>query len=195
MDSLRTCEVLCSALKSQPCQHHWSLQSRLRSGDRVKTLDWSLVTVTHLITSKRSKKAEATELDHCRKICGVPCRNCPDVSSNKDYKIPTSPLTCPPYQSVEPSSNTAQHNSDDEAMEKPKRAVVQTQIERESSTLPADQVPLQDLSQTGATAVTLVSSPDFSVYDITIGLVPSTYCLSPVVPRRLQVHHKTWRGS
>ena len=141
------------------------------------------------------KKAEATELDHCRKICGVPCQNCPDVSSTKDYKIPTSPLSCPPYQSVEPSSNTGQQNSDDEAMEKPKRAVVQTQIERESLRLPADQVPLQDLSQTGATAVTLVNSPDFSVYDITTGLVPSTYALSPVVPRRLQVHHKTWRGS
>ena len=32
------------------------LQSRLRSGDRVKTLDWLLVTVTHFITSKRSRK-------------------------------------------------------------------------------------------------------------------------------------------
>lgn len=25
--------------------------------------------------------------------------------------------------------------------------------------------------------------------------MPSTYALSPVVPRRLHVHHKTWRGS
>ena len=80
-------------------------------------------------------------------------------------------------------------------MEKPKRAVVQTQIECDALRAPADQVPLQNLSQTGATAVTLINCPDVSQYDIITGLVPSTYALSPVVPRRLQVHHKTWRGS
>lgn len=67
-------------------------------------------------------------------------------------------------------------------MKKPERAVVQTHIERESLRLPADQVPLHDLSQTGATAVTLVNSPDFSENDIITGMVPSTYALSPVVP-------------
>ena len=42
---------------------------------------------------QEAKRAEATELEHCRKFCGVPCRNRPDVSSTQVSQIPASPLS------------------------------------------------------------------------------------------------------
>lgn len=141
------------------------------------------------------KKAEATELAHCRNVCGVPCRNRPDVPSSEIFGIPADPLPCPRYQPVEPA-NTGQANDDIEVTEKPKRAVMEMETHKkpEPLKLPTDRVPLQDLSPTEATAVTLVDSPNFLQHNIVTALVPSTFAIGPVTPMQKLGPHKVWQG-
>ena len=144
---------------------------------------------------QEAKKAEATELDHCRKICGEPCSNRANVPDTKDYDTPTSPLSSPPYQSVEPTSNTGQHKDNIETTEKSKRAVVDTQIGSDSLRIRTDQVPLQNFSSTEVTAVTLVDSPDFSQHNLMTSPVQRTYAHSPIMPRRTPEQQITSPGS
>lgn len=131
------------------------------------------------------KKAEATELDHCRKICKGSCRNRPDVPSTEDHKVPANSLSIPRYYTAEPASDMGQHRVDIEVMEQPETLAVDTQTELESLRVPTDQVPPQRLSPTDATAVRLVNSPDFLSHDELAGLAPSTYALTPVMPSRI----------
>ena len=141
------------------------------------------------------KKAEATELAHCRKICGVPCRNRPDVPSSEDFGIPADTPLCPRYQPVEPGSSIGQQVIDTEMVEKPKRAVMETRKEPESLKFRIDRMPLQDVSSIEEPAVTLVNGPDFSQHDIMTALVPSTYAIGPVTPMQKLGPHKVWKGS
>ena len=163
---------------------------------------------------QEAKKAEATELDHCRKYCGVPCQNRPDAPRSEDYEIFTSQISSPPYQPVDTTSDMGQLQNNPESIKRPEKAASDAQIEPELLRLRTDQVPLQTSSPIEATAVTLVNSPDFPQYDVMTGLMPSTYGLGPVMPRAVPVQqnpspggyrpqpegqklgpHKTWKGT
>lgn len=150
---------------------------------------------------QEAKKAEATELDQCRKYCGVPCQNRPDAPSTEDYTRPTNPLSSPPYQPVDPTSDIWQPKPNVEIMKKPEKAAGDAWIEPESLRLRTDQLPLQTSSPTEATAVTLVNSPKYSQYDVMTGLMPSTYGLGPVMPRGMPLQqeqlgpHRIWNGT
>ena len=140
------------------------------------------------------KKAEATEPEHCRKFCGVPCRNRPDVPGTKESKLPARPLSNNWSQSAEPTSDKGQQKTDLEAMEQPERAAVGSQIESEVLRLQTDQVPPQYFSPTEATGVTLVDSPKSPQYDVVNGLTPSTNALSPVMPvQQIASPRSYWR--
>lgn len=166
---------------------------------------------------QNAKKAEATELDQCRKICKGACQNRPHVPSTKDNKLPTSPLSRLRYQQAELASNTGPERMSTEVTEQLKISRVDSRKEPESLRLQTDEVPTQNFSSTEATAVTLVNSPDFSRHDVIAGLTPSTYALSAVMPRRIPAqqsaspggyqpetytseseklgHHDTWKGT
>ena len=163
------------------------------------------------------KRAEATELDHCRKICGVPCRNRPVVPSTNNIDDPASPLSNTWSQPAEPMSDKGQKKTDSKAMEQPERTTVGSQLITELPRLETEQVPPQYFSPSEATAVTLIDSPNLPRYDVMMGLAPSTYALGPVMPSRAPVlqnvsprscrrtdlspeseqlgPHKTWKGS
>ena len=134
---------------------------------------------------QEAKKAEATELDHCRKICEGACRNRLDVPSNEDHKFATDPLSIPRHHPVKPPSDMRQQISDIEVMEQRETLAVDTQPELVSLRVRTDQVPPQRLSPTEATAVTFVNRPDFSRHDVLTGLAPSTYAICPVMPARI----------
>lgn len=167
---------------------------------------------------QEAKKAEATELDHCRKICKGSCHECPDMPNTEDHKFAASSLPTPPYQPVEPIGSTAQQGKTFAVMGQPETSAVNTKIDPESLRVLTDPAPRQDFSPTAETAVTLVNSPDFSRHDITTGLAPSTYALGPIMPRRVSAQqdasspgghssktnilgseklgpHKTWKGT
>lgn len=164
---------------------------------------------------QEAKKAEATELDHCRDICKVPCRNCPEVPSTKDHKIPTIPLPSPPYQLAEPSSNTQHQRINMESMGKPEKSAADTPLQPDTLKLGTDQAPPHHFSQNEAMAVAFVDSPSYSRHDVAAGLAPSTYSLGPVMPRHIPMQqglhgrrpetstsgseklgpHKTWKGT
>lgn len=166
---------------------------------------------------QEAKKAEATELDHCREICKKPCRNRPNVPSTHDYKIPTSSPSSRRYQPAELTSNTGQQRINIEELEQPETSALDIPTEPESLGLLTDRAPPQNFSPTEATAVTLVNSPDFSQHDVMAGLAPSTYALSPVMPRPIPAQqgaspegyrpntnipeseklgpHRTWKGT
>ena len=139
---------------------------------------------------QEAKKAEATELDHCRKYCGVPCRNRPHVPSIDDFEIPISSLSSPPYEPAEPTREIRQLEPGIEAMKKPDKAALDAQPGSESLKLQTDQI-LTQTSPTETTAVTLVNSPEFLHHDVMTGLVPSTYGLGPAMPRAMPVPHST----
>ncbi|KAL9065499.1 MAG: hypothetical protein Q9161_008204 [Pseudevernia consocians] len=150
------------------------------------------------------KKAEDTELAHCRKICKEPCRNRPDVPSTDYHKIPDIPISSPPYQPAEPTSNTGYRKKNIEVKEQPEISVVVPPIQPEVLNILTDQARPQNFSPTEATAVTLVNSPDFSRQGVMAGLAPSTYALGPVMSSRIPAHtpesgklgpHKTWKGT
>lgn len=166
---------------------------------------------------QEAKKAEATELEHCRNICKGACRNRPLVPGTNDYKLLTSPLSRPRYQPAESISNIGPQRTNTEEMEQPESSGAATRIEHESLRLLTDQVPPRDLSSTEATAVTLVNSSQFSRHDVIAGLAPSMYALNAVMPRRIPAqqgaspgvyqpetytpeseklgHHDTWKGT
>ena len=134
------------------------------------------------------KKTEATELEHCRKFCGVPCKNRPDLPSFEDSDITTDSVSSPPYEHPEPASDIGQVVAGIEAVEKPEKAVVDTQKKFASLKLQTDQIPSQS-SSTEATAVAPAKSPHFLHHDITTGLMSSTYGLGPIMPRIMPVQH------
>ncbi len=150
------------------------------------------------------KKAEATELDHCRKICEGSCRNHLNVSNTEDHKIRAIPLSSPPYQLDEPTSNIGRQEKNTEGREQTEVSTVDTQIQPESLRVLTDQAPPQNLSPTEATAVTLVNTPDFLRHDVMEGLAPNSYALGPVMSKDIQADtpereklclHKTWKGT
>lgn len=163
---------------------------------------------------QEAKIAEATELDHCRRICKESCHERSDLPSIKDHKFATSSLRTPPDPPDEPISNTGQQGKRVEMTEQPNIPAVDTNIEPGSLRVLTDEAPPQDFSPTVATASTLVNSPDFSRHDIATG---STYALGPVTSRRVLARqdaspggyssnpsmpgseklgpHKTWKGT
>ena len=134
------------------------------------------------------KKTEATELDHCREFCGVPCKNRPHLPSFEDRDIPTNSVSSPPYEHPEPASEIAQAVASIEAVEKPEKAVVDGQKTLASLKLRTNQIPPQ-CSSTEATAVEPAKSPHFLHHDITTGLMSSAYGLGPAMPRIMPVQH------
>ena len=148
---------------------------------------------------QEAKTAEATELEHCQNICGVPCRNRPDVPSTKDHQTPTSPLSHTQSQPAEPHSNIQQPRTSIEASEQPKKPVVDTKKDPEVLKLRTDQMSPQRFSPTEATASTLVESPQYShrevKRDVGTGLMHSTYALSPLMLGRMSVQHVAPSGS
>ena len=141
------------------------------------------------------KKAEATELEHCRKFCGVPCRNRPNVPSTQDSPIPASPLSNTWSQPAEPASDKGKQKTDLGALEQPEKAGLGSHIASEVPRLQTEQIPPQYSSPTEATASTLVDSPKLPLYDIMMGSEPSTYALSPVVPKPTPVQQNAPPGS
>ena len=131
------------------------------------------------------KKAEATELDHCRQICKGTCRNGFDVSITKDYKnlrSPRSPLSSPQYQPVESTSHTGREELDIEPFQPPGTSSLDTQVKLQPLKLLTNHSAPQHVSPTEATASTLVNSPDLSRHDKEAGLAPSTSAMGPVMP-------------
>ena len=150
------------------------------------------------------KKAEATELDHCRKICKGSCRNHLNVSYTKDHRIRAVPLSSPLYQLDEPTSNTGRQEKNTEGREQTEISMVDSQIQPEPLRVLTDQPPPLDFSPTEATAVTLVDTPNFSRHEVMAGLAPSTYALGSVMSEDIPAHtpereklgpHKTWKGT
>lgn len=166
---------------------------------------------------QETQLAEATELEHCRKICKGSCHERPAMPSTEDYKFAASSIPIPPYQPVESTSNTGPQEKSIDVTEKPEIPAVDTKIEPGSLKVLTHQVPPQDFSPTVATAATLVNSPDFSRHDIAAGLAASTFALGPVTSRgvpaqqdaqpgghSLEINmpgseklgpHKTWTGT
>ncbi|CAF9930051.1 hypothetical protein IMSHALPRED_008076 [Imshaugia aleurites] len=164
---------------------------------------------------QEAKKAEATELHHCREICKRPCQNRANVPGTIDYRFPAPSLSSPPYHLAEPNSDIGQQNINAEGVEQPEKSVVDAQREPESLKILVDQAPQTYPSPTEATAVTLVNSPDFTRHNIAAGLTPSTYALRPLMPSHIIAQqdpspeypqkidtadeklgpHKTWKGS
>ena len=134
------------------------------------------------------KKTEATELEHCRKFCGVPCKNRPDLPSFEDSDITTDSVSSPPYEHPERASDIEQVVAGIEAVEKPEKAVADTQKKFASLKLQTDQLPSKS-SSTEATAVAPAKSPHFLHHDITTGLMSSAYGLGPTMPRIMPVQH------
>ena len=134
------------------------------------------------------RKTEATELEHCRKFCGVPCKNRPDLPSFEDSEDPTNSISSPPYEHPEPISDIGQADASIEAIEKPEKAVIDTQKKFASLKLRTDQMPPQSLS-TETTAVAPANSPHYLHHDITTGLMSSAYGLGPTMPRIMPVQH------
>ena len=134
------------------------------------------------------KKTEGTELEHCRKFCGVPCKNRPDLPSFEDSEVPTNSISSPPYEHPEPTSDIGQADASIEAIEKPEKAVIDTQKKFASLKLRTDQIPPQS-SSTETTAVATAKSPHYLHHDITTGLMSSAYGLGPTMPRIMPVQH------
>ena len=164
-----------------------------------------------------AKEAEATELDHCRKICKGACQHHPHVPGTKDNKLPTNPLPRLQNQQAELASNTGQERMSMEVTEQRTPSRADTPKEPGSLRLLTDEVPTQKFSSAEATAVTLENSPDFSRHDVIEGLMPSIDAFSAVMPRRILAqqgasprgyqpetftpeseklgHHDTWKGT
>ena len=134
------------------------------------------------------RKTETTELEHCRKFCGVPCKNRPELPSFEDSDIPTNSVSSPPYEHPEPTSDIWQADASIEAVEKPEKAAIDTQKEFASLKLRTDQLPPQS-SSTETTAVAPAKSPHYLHHDITTGLMSSVYGLGPTMPRIMPVQH------
>ena len=134
------------------------------------------------------RKTEATELEHCRKFCGVPCKNRPDPPTFEDGDIPTNSVSSPPYEHPETTSDIGQADARIEAIEKPEKAVIDTQKKFASLKLRTDQLPPQS-SSTETTAVAPAKSPHYLHHDITTGLMSSAYGLGPTMPRIMPVQH------
>lgn len=141
------------------------------------------------------KKAEATELDHCRKICKGSCRNHFELPSPEDYKVPASPQSCRRYQPAEPTSSNGRERGKTGVTEQPEISASDRKTDPESLRLLKDQAPPPSFSPVEATAVTLVNSPDFSQHDLMTGLAPSTYALGPVIKSERLGPHKIWKGT
>ena len=166
---------------------------------------------------QEAKKAEATELDQCRKICRGSCHERPDMLSTEDYDFAASSLPTPPYKAVEPISKTGQQGKHIEATAQSEISAVDIKIYPESLRVLTDRAAPENFSPTAATASTLVNSPNFSRHDIAAGLAPSSYALGPVMPRPVPGQqeaspnghspnpnmleseklgpHKTWKGT
>ena len=148
---------------------------------------------------QEAKTAEATELQHCREICGVPCRNRPDVPSTKDSKNPTSPSPDTPPEYIEPRSDAGQRKVRIDAPERPHGAAVDKEKDCEPLKLQTDQISPVNYSPSEATAITLVESPRYPrrdiSHDVVTGLMPSTYALSPLVLGRMSAQHVASPGN
>ena len=134
------------------------------------------------------KKTEATELEHCREFCGVPCKNRLDLPNFEDSDIPSNSISSPPYEYRAPTSEIEQADVSIEAVEKPEKAVMDTQKKFASLRLQTDKIPPPS-SSTESTAVAPAKSPHFLHHDITTGLMSSAYGLGPIMPRIMPVQH------
>ena len=163
------------------------------------------------------EQAEATELDHCRDICKVSCRNRTDMPNIREHKNPISHPSGPQHQLAEPASNIGEQIVKTGAMELLETPAMSHQRESELPRILTDHGPLHHFSPTEATATTLANSPDFSQREVMEGLASSSSPLSPITSRRTSTQqgappgdsrsnirspkseklgpHKTWKGT